>query len=349
MPALLAPNERLTGTPENRRQLQHQLTALRTAPALPRAHPQLSCIQLSALIAEHSRAPGLELFTAGLKIAQRRYTQLGLTDLLPPERVWIGTASRNPRAFGGYHYPGQGYRHWQMAAIITRLGRLNDRRRISSPLAGLDLLRAYAHDCLHFGSYRLYQWQPLATCQPRIARTRYGINFRRPDGRTYSAPDEPGSATTRNLGIVMEGATDREARSITRQTAEHAGLREPSSGLGRFEYRDTTGSLSPSDCALLERMQAQHTGPASTDLVGFLTRMARYQRHIGSRYETFLIEFSPDAPDEFHGLILTAMITGSLRRLCQWLNHRYGSAAFPRIFKTPAFSRDNRSRSFPAA
>jgi hypothetical protein len=76
--------------------------------------------------------------------------------------------------------------------------------------------------------------------------------------------------------------------------------------------------------------------------------MSAYQRHVGSRYETLLIEFSPGAPDEFHGLILEAMITGSLRRLCQWLNHRYGPAAFPRIFKSPAFSRDNRCQSSPA-
>lgn len=338
MPALLAPNERLTGTPEQRRQLKRQLTAIRTAPALADAHPELSCIQLSTLIAEQTRAPGMELFRAGVKIAEHRYAQLGLTDLLPPERVWIGITSRDPGAFGGYHYPRQGYRHWQMAAIITRYGHLNGRQSITSPLAGLDLLRAYAHDCLHFGSYRVYQWHP-TVCQPRISRTRYGINFRRPDGRTYSAPDEPRSATTRNLGIVMEGATDKEARSITRQTAEHAGMREPSSRPGRFEYRDATGRLSPADCGLLERMSSSGNSSGTADLTGFLARMARYQRHVGSRYETFLSEFSSDAPDEFHDLILTAVITGSLRQLCQWLSYRHGPATFSRIFKTPGFNR----------
>lgn len=56
MPALLAPNERLTGTPEQRRQLKRQLTAIRTAPALAGAHPEQSCILLSTLIAEQTRA-----------------------------------------------------------------------------------------------------------------------------------------------------------------------------------------------------------------------------------------------------------------------------------------------------
>jgi len=343
MPLQLAPNERLTGTPEQRQQLKQQLTAIRTAPAPADAHPQLSCIQLSTLIGEQTVTPGIELFLAGAKIAQRRYKQLGLTHLLPPERVWIGTASRDASAFGGCHYPGQGYRHWQMAAIITRYGQLKDRQPFSSPLAGLDLLRAYAHDCLHYGSYRVYQCQPAVACQPRIASTRYGINFRTPDGRTYSAPDEPGSATTRNLGIVMEGATDKEARSITSQTAEQAGMLEPSPGPDRFEYRDATGSLAPADCRLLEDLSGSGTCPATADLAGFLARMARYQRNVGSRYETFLSDFSPGAPDEFHALILTAMITGSLRHLCQWLSHHHGPAAFSQIFKNPSFNRAARN------
>lgn len=57
-----------------------------------------------------------------------------------------------------------------------------------------------------------------------IARVQYGINFRQPDGRTYSAPDIPGDGPTRNLGIVMEGATDSEATAIARKTAQSCGI-----------------------------------------------------------------------------------------------------------------------------
>jgi hypothetical protein len=78
----------------------------------------------------------------------------------------------------------------------------------------LDLLRSYAHDCLHHGTFRRYQ----LTLDRQATRIQYGINFRRPDGLTYSAPDPPDATCTRNLGIIMEGATDTEATTITRAT-----------------------------------------------------------------------------------------------------------------------------------
>src|SRR5262249_50538639 len=62
------------------------------------------------------------------------------------------------------------------------------------------------------------------TDRGEIARVQYGINFRQLDGRTYSAPDEPGDGPTGNRGIVMEGATDTEATAIARQTAESCGI-----------------------------------------------------------------------------------------------------------------------------
>jgi hypothetical protein len=99
---------------------------------------------------------------------------------------------------------------------------------------GRGLLRAYAHDSLHYSTYRAYQWHVAAT-GIAIVRTCYGINFRRPDGRTYSGPDEPDCLSTRNLGIIMERATDHEAQVITRQAADATGMaaaRSPSCHAG---------------------------------------------------------------------------------------------------------------------
>lgn len=143
MPDLLAPNERLSGRPEHRSYLQHQLTAIRTAPALSLAHLELAFLKMAELIAVQAESPGMKLLRAGMEATERRYHQLGLTSLLPPERVWVGIASTSLGAFGGFHYPDQGYRHWQMAAIITRYGSLAQPRPISSPLEALDLIRAY--------------------------------------------------------------------------------------------------------------------------------------------------------------------------------------------------------------
>jgi hypothetical protein len=94
------------------------------------------------------------------------------------------------------------------------------RRPVSPQSAALDLIRSYAHDCLHYATFRRYR----LTDRGEIARVQYGINFRHTDGRTYSAPDKPGDGPTRNLGILMEGATDAEATAIARKAAESCGI-----------------------------------------------------------------------------------------------------------------------------
>lgn len=336
MTALLAPNERLAGTPEQRRDLTARLDAIRAAPSLHPMHPELSLIRLADLMTAPSEYLDLDLdldlLRAGIRITEHRYRQHGLTRLLPPERTWIGIASGDPTAFGGFHYPGQGYRHWQMAAVITRYGNLADPAAPDPRLATLDLLRAYAHDSLHYGSHRLYQQHPAGT---GIARTQYGINFRR-DGRTYSRPDQPGAASTRNLGIIMEAATDREARANhpagRQQRRHHRASRRPD----RAEYRDATGLLTAAD---IRRRLTATPGDRQANPCAFLVRMARYQHAVGSPYTAFLTELSPDVPSDLHAFILTAMITGSLSQLSRTLNQHHGPAAFTRIFKTQAFSR----------
>ena len=129
-----------------------------------------------------------------------------------------------------------------MIAVITRYGHLASPEPPDPQLAALDLIRAYAHDSLHYGTYRRYQHNPDGTGP---VRTRYGINFRRPDGRPYSRPDAPGTISTRNLGIIMEAATDREARAITRRTARRARITPPPSDPDRAEYHDATGTPDP--------------------------------------------------------------------------------------------------------
>lgn len=335
MPDLPAANERLTAPPGRRQHLQDQLTALRTEPGTTGTHPELTCTRLSDLLASPSTAPGLELLRAGLHAAEHRYRQLGLTGLLPPDRVWIGTTSINPGAFGGFHYPAQGYRHWQMAAIITRYGSLTPGQPACTPLAALDLIRAYAHDCLHYGTYRQYRWQPGPP--PAITRTRYGINFRRPDGRTYSAPDPPTATSTRNLGIIMEAATDTEAQATAAHAAGLACITKPPASDDRYAYRDSTGRLDAADCDRIEHATAA-TAPGTDTAAGYLARMARYHRRVTARYQAFLTELGSGKPGELHHLILTAMITGQLTPLTQWLAQHHGPGAFRRIFKTPAYT-----------
>jgi len=322
VPLPLAPNERLTGTPEQRRSLCAHLSTLRTGPAACHRHPHLSFTALADLLASPPRYFDPDVLAAGLAITRERLRDSGLTSLLPSGRAWIGTASADPAAFGGFHYPGQGYLHWQMAAVITRLGPLGAVAPACPQLAALDLIRAYAHDSLHYGSYRQYQWHDAAAAPVRV---RYGINFRRPDGTTYSRPDPPGSTTTRNLGIIMEGATDREAQAITRRTADLTGITPPPGHPARAAFHDATGQLATASGPIA-------VGAPPVSLPAFLARMDAYHRTVTAPYTAFLSEINPRDPAALHDAILAAIITGSLASLNTALNQIHGPAAFTRLF-----------------
>jgi len=330
MPDLLAPGERLAGPPADRRALAAWLTALRADPPAP--PPGLAVVTLAELMAAPGPHADPDLLRAGIAAA-RRYRELGLPGLLPPHRVYVGISSADPQAWGGFHYPGQGYRHWQMTAIITRPGPLN--QPADPRAAALDLLRAYAHDSLHYGSHRVYQAHP-APAGYGIARTRYGINFRRTDGRTYSRPDPPDAITTRNLGTIMEAATDREATAITRTTAHAAAVPEPpGSGICALAYRDATGTLTPADLAGGQ----DQPGPRDTSPAAYRTRATRYHHAITAPYAALLDELSPANPAALHDLIVTAMVTGTLAPLARTLNEAHGPAAFTRLFKNHDYTR----------
>ncbi|GAB2704156.1 hypothetical protein [Kitasatospora kifunensis] len=322
-PSCLGPNEHLTGDLAERAELAHLLAGRRSTAALDQAHPHVTFSLLHWVLDTWVDEPAREVFRRGAALLADRYRELGLHQLLPIDRVWVGVRSTQPDAFGGFHYPNQGYRHVQLASVITRYGRLSDPRLASAELVALDLIRSYAHDCLHWGSFREYRLQD---GQP--IRSRYGINWRDPQGRTYSAPDPDDAVSTRNLGIVMEGATDREARTIAATVADHLGLAERIAPPDRLAFRDTTGRLEPSDF--------DHAEPGIA--TRFHLAMAGYEHGVGARYQHFLSEVGGADPRILHGLIVAAMISGDLSGLTGWLDQQHGHGAFRRIFRSPAYT-----------
>jgi len=297
---------------------------------LGHAHPHTTFSLLHWVIGTWTDDAAREVFQSGATLLAARYQQLGLHQLLPIDRVWVGIRSTHPDAFGGFHHPNQGYRHLQLGSVVTRYGRLIDPSLASPELVALDLLRSYAHDCLHFGSFREYKMQV-----GKVVRSRYGINCRDADGHTYSAPDQPGSRSTRNIGIVMAGATDREARSIASMVAERLGLESSVAPADRLAFRDTTGRLGAEDLAGLGDMRAATEGVA--DFSRFRMAMAGYERGVGIRYAQFLTETAGDDREQLHGLIVAVMISGDLRPLAAWLDQCHGSGAFRRIFRSPRY------------
>ncbi|CAL2073793.1 MULTISPECIES: hypothetical protein [Streptomyces] len=266
------------------------------------------------------------LFRVGVALAGHRYSGHGLAKLLPFERVVIGSESSRPGAFGGFHHPDQGYRHFQMMSVITMYGPMERRSPEDPASALLDLLRAYTHDCLHYGSRRRY-----VEVAGVPVRTQYGINYRRTGGQSYSAADRQESRSTRNLGIVMEGACDKEARAITRQAAEHFGLTEPPDVLGALTYRDATGTLTAED------PDRSATVPGSEEQTRYMAALSGYERAVNRRYAHFLDEFAPGEESECHARLLSAVISGDATALGTWLDDRHGPGSFAGLFRTPEY------------
>ncbi|WP_233518400.1 hypothetical protein [Streptomyces corynorhini] len=211
-------------------------------------------------------------------------------------------------------------------AVITMYGPMERRSPERPALALLDLLRAYAHDCLHYGSRRRY-----VDMRGVPVRTQYGINYRRATGQSYSAADQRGTPHTRNLGIVMEGACDREARAITRQTAERFGVTEPSDALGALSFRDVTGTLTEGDAGRAVDL------PEGEEQTRYAAALSGYERGVNRRYSRFLDEFAPGEGGECHTRLLAAIVSGDVRVLGAWLDERHGPGTFTGLFRTPGY------------
>ncbi|MFC9741190.1 hypothetical protein [Streptomyces noursei] len=265
-------------------------------------------------------------FRAGVETASRRYAAYGLAHMLPLDRVLVGCESSRVGAFGGFHHPDQGYRHLQMMAVITMYGPMERRNPERPALALLDLLRAYAHDCLHYGSRRRY-----VEVAGRPVRTQYGINFRRTGGQSYSAADQRGSHHTRNLGIVMEGACDAEARSISRQTAARFGFTEPLDSLGTLTYRDMTGTLTKGDTERAAGLSG------SDEQTRYAAALGGYETGVNRPYARFLEEFAPGEEDACHTRLLGAIISGDVGTLGAWLDDRRGPGTVSGLFRTSRY------------
>lgn len=318
----LAPHETLVG---DCAAVAEALAAWRTDPTtLAAAHPDYTFRSLAERL-DRWRAAGIDTapFHSGLYLARNRYAELGLRHMLPLDRVLVGAESTRGGAWGGFHHPNQGYRHLQMAALITMYGPMQQDTPANPGLAMLDLVRAYAHDCLHYGSARRY-----VLAGGQVVRTQYGINWRRVNGRSYSSSDPQDSPHTRNLGIVMEGACDREARRLTRQVADLYNIAAPDSpdDPGWWAYRDVTGQLDDGE------------PPAIGGEAGaYVASMGRYERSVNRRYAVWLAEFSAGEVERLHDLVLTATIGGDSSSLCHWLDSRHGPGTFASAFQADGY------------
>lgn len=318
----------MTGTKAQRQEILDRLSRFRADPRrtlkLAEKYPHLTFVTMDEVAASLPTADA-EVFAAGLDLARDRVAELGY-DLLPMDRVYIAVAATSAQR-GGFHHqllperaPDDtqlpGYRYVQSAAVISCYGDLFGDTPSAPGVTGLDLVRGYVHDCFHFLTFRCYRLGSTG-----IHRSQHGINFRRESGSTYSARDPKGSGSTRNLGIIMEGAFDREATSIARDAALKAGATCPADGVDRYAWSDAIGDV----------VEAPRTDP-------LLKAMNGYARAVAAPYAGFLVEIGGADAAELHSLIIAASLGGDLGHLQGWLDQRYGPGEYAALFRAEAYT-----------
>ncbi|HEU5377893.1 MAG TPA: hypothetical protein VFV38_20920 [Ktedonobacteraceae bacterium] len=338
--------ERILATGAMKAHIEAELQAYRANPEdlLRETHPLLTFVPLEALANDsHYEAWVCQslLHEAFSALAQKLSYYPGCC-LLDPQRVWVGIQAPVPAGFfGGFYHANQGYRYLQQIAVTSLSGALSC-CPVDRTLVTLELIRAYAHDTLHSNSFRLFFPLPVGS-QPgqSFYRFQYGINFRKWDGRSYSAKDAIRSTTTRNLGNIMEAATDRCAHELVLSLAKKINYSVPTNAIANYLSRDCTGQLTAEDMLFLrqgERGRASLDAPSA--FLAYLQDLRLFVQYVTMRYRRFLQEFDAEGSYHLHEHILEGMLTGKCKKLCQCLDAIQGKKhSFSSLFQAPSWSR----------
>jgi hypothetical protein len=340
--------ERIVATEAVKRQIEAELKAYRVHhdQYVREQHLDLSFVTLEALAhdARYAMLVSQPLLQEACSLLVQRLSIYGNTSMLDLTRVWVGIqAQSGSEFFGGFYHENQGYRYFQQVAITSLTGALSC-CPVDRILATLELIRAYVHDTLHHNSYRLFFPLPHGGSPGQsFYRFQYGINFRKWNGKSYSAKDPIRSTTTRNLGNIMEAATDRFAHEFVSSIADKIGYTAPSTPTENWIYRDCTGQLTPADMLHLREIER---GTASIDATPafqtYLKNLRLFVQYVTMRYRCFLAEFDPQEQHGLHQLILEGMLSGKLKRLCQCLDTICeGKQSFACLFKSPHYGGDD--------
>jgi hypothetical protein len=303
-------------------------------------HLHVRFLRLSDVLARHDDLIDRPLFDQATMKLTKMLSNYGPYCLLDPERVWVGIdAPLHTGYFGGFYHENQGYRYLQQIALFSVSGSLCQ-YPLDRTLRTLELLRSYTHDSLHHNTYRLF----LPTHRPGVSfyRAQYGFNFRRWDGATYSLKDAVYSPTTRNLGNIMEGATDRVAHELVLSVAQLANYQPSPSASHPIEdyiYRDCTGQLTPLDMVQMrDTERGTRTLDVSPTFKTYVKPMRLFVQYVTMRYRSFLFELDPDQHFGLHETIVRSMLSGKVKDLSHCLDSCTKSRkSFISLFKAPHF------------
>jgi hypothetical protein len=340
--------ERIFASGEKKERIEAELKVSREHPEeyIKESHPQIAFVTLEALAhdPQYARLISQPLLHEAFFFLAQRLSVYENCFLFDPARMWVGIQARpGTRFFGGFHQEDQGYRYFQQIAVMSLSGSLSG-CSVDRILVTLELIRAYTHDTLHHNSYRLFVPLPDGGNPGQsFYRFQYGINFRTWNGKSYSAKDPIRSTTTRNLGNIMEAATDRFAHEFVLSLADNIGYTMPTNPLENWIYRDCTGQLTPEDMLHLREMERGTVMiEAIPEFQTYLKNLRLFVQYVTMRYRCFLAEIDPQGNYSLHEIILEGMLSGRLKRLCERLDTICEEKqSFSRLFKMPYYIASN--------
>lgn len=137
---MLTPNEHLTGSTHQKREIYDRLARVRTDPRrtlrLVERYPHLTFDTLDAVAGALS-GPDLDVFKGGAEKVRDRLAGLGQTSLLPLDRVFVAVSAATTE-HGGFHGPsGSGPTASTAASTGSTSGASRDRPAPPATLKGL--------------------------------------------------------------------------------------------------------------------------------------------------------------------------------------------------------------------
>ena len=212
--------------------------------------------------------------------------------ILNPERYFLGVLDQQSGGTGGffskYSMGFQYLSYFGFANLLTGKATTNP------AIMTLDLIRNYLHDSIHAATYRNFAKNTDASSREPVYRHQYGLNFRTPDGKSYSAPNltEQHSPYAINLNLLMDGLTMLVVADETRKVWNGIPNKPQ---LNRLEQEILDGILYPAGSGAEENKLGHN-----------------FNRNVARRTQEFLKYWEIGNEGQLRDLFFDAMIAGQL-------------------------------------
>lgn len=256
------------------------------------------------------------LFNEIIKIVEDKTQEYDSTfQVLPFDRYVVGeiiNPQMNPDTGGFNSRYSRGFKY---LAICGFAAILSERYTTNQQVATLELARSYLHDCIHNASFRTIRVLPEGVdSRFLVFREQYGINFRKADGSSYSAPHTPEESPRYiNLGVLMDGVT-------ALMTAEFL---KPYTSQLKIESLNSFEKTIIADIDIdFDYLPDDHRGK-------------RFHQNVTVPTQSFIEHWGGS---ELYEHLKKSMLNGKMRQLTKYFDSKTGEVnSWPKLFKSPSY------------